>query len=68
MITLYSTNCPQCKIVEKLLNDAGYEYDLVSDVQLMIDKGFSSAPMVDVDGQIMNAQEVFQWLNNSKNG
>lgn len=64
MITLYSTGCPQCKVLKQKLDENKIEYEIVTDEDLMLKKGFTSAPMLDVDGEIMNTQQAFQWLNN----
>jgi hypothetical protein len=44
------------------LDAAGVQYSVVSDEEEMIAKGFSSAPMLEVDGDVMNAQEAFNWV------
>ena len=49
MVTLYSTNCPKCRLVEKQLNKNKIEYELVTDRDVMASKGFSSAPKLEVD-------------------
>jgi hypothetical protein len=64
MITLYSTHCPKCKILEKKLNDAKIEYTICDNKELMIQKGFDFMPVLDVDGQIMNFGEAVKWVNN----
>ena len=49
-ITLYTTGCPKCKILEKVLNEKGLPYIEVTDVEEMLAKGFKSAPVLEVDG------------------
>lgn len=41
MITLYSTGCPQCKILEKKLDMNNYKYDKIEDEDIMIAKGLN---------------------------
>ncbi len=62
-IILYSTHCPQCNILEKRLKSKGVDYIEVNDTDIMIKKGFYSAPMLDVNGVEMNFQEASEWLN-----
>ena len=60
-IVLYSTNCPKCKVLEKKLDSIGVDYTIVTDENLMISKGFSSAPMLEVDGNIMDFGNAVRW-------
>lgn len=64
MITLYSTGCPKCTILEKKLHEAGVDYKICEDKDLMIQKGFDFMPVLEVNGQIMNFGEAVKWVNN----
>lgn len=63
MIVLYSTGCPQCNVLKQRLDEHKIDYVVEDDVEVMIKKGFTSAPMLEVDGEVMNLQQAFQWLN-----
>lgn len=65
-IVLYSTNCPKCKVLENKLNSIGVDYTIVTDEDLMISKGFSSAPMLEVDGNIMDFGNAVRWAKEQK--
>ena len=62
MITLYSTDCPKCKILQEKLDMKGVTYQKVSDVEIMKQKGFMSTPMLEVDGNIMTYLEAINWI------
>lgn len=62
-ITLYSTHCPKCKVLEKKLSDKSLKYNEVTDVNTMAEKGFMQVPMLEVDGKIMNYTEAIKWVN-----
>lgn len=62
-ITLYSTHCPKCMVLEKKLQMAGIDYKLVEDADLMIEKGFASAPILEVDGEPMVFMDAINWVN-----
>ena len=66
MITLYTTHCPKCRVIEKKLAMKGIKYQEVSDIKEMQCLGFTSAPMLDVDGKIMNFIEANKWITNYK--
>lgn len=63
MITLYSTHCPKCRILERKLQEKHIVYDEVNDVQVMVEKGMTEAPMLQIDGVALNFSEAIAWLN-----
>ena len=63
MIILYSTNCPKCKILEQKLKSKNIEYIEFTDVNKMIEMGFSVMPMLEVDGVIMDFVTANKWIN-----
>ena len=63
LITLYSTNCPKCKMLEAKLKSKNLEYNEVTDMDTLLDKGFMSMPMLEVDGDIMNYKQAIDWVN-----
>lgn len=63
MIILYSTNCPKCKILEQKLKSNNIEYVEFTDVDKMIEMGFSMMPMLEVDGVIMDFGTANKWVN-----
>ena len=62
-ITLFSTHCPRCIVLEKKLKQKGIDYDEVNDVSIMEKKGFLSVPVLEVDGKIMDFKEANDWIN-----
>lgn len=63
MIILYSTNCPKCKILEQKLKSKNIKYSEFTDVDKMIEMGFSMMPMLEVDGVIMDFATANKWVN-----
>lgn len=64
MITLYSTHCPKCNALAKQLNKNNIEFKVIDDKDVMIAKGFQSAPKLEVDGEILDYQEAIRWAMN----
>lgn len=62
-VTLYSTNCPKCIMLEKKMNMKGISYSINSDVDLMEEKGFTEIPILEVDGKILKFKEAVDWVN-----
>ena len=63
-IKLYSTGCPKCKALERQLNKTKIEYEVVTDRDVMIQKGFSSAPKLEIDGEVIDYNEAVKWAMN----
>ena len=60
--TLYSTNCPRCKVLAAKLEEAGIPFNISEDIDEMIDRGFRSAPVLEVDGKYMDFSTAVRWL------
>jgi len=65
-IILYTTHCPKCKIIEKKLADNNITYKEITDVDIMISLGFTTTPILEVDGVYMNFKDANEWINNYK--
>ena len=64
MIILYSTGCPKCKILEKKLEQKNMAYDLCTDINVIVNKGYQTVPLLEVDDYIMDFGEAVKWINN----
>lgn len=63
MVILYTTHCPKCKILEQKLKSKNIKYIEFTDVNKMIEMGFSVMPMLEVDGVIMDFTTANKWIN-----
>lgn len=67
MITLYSTNsCPKCKILESKLKINNIEHKKITDEDFILQKGFLTVPVLEVDGKILDFASAVKWLNERK--
>lgn len=64
MTVLYSTNCPKCRALGNLLKKNKIEYEVVTDRNVMINKGLTSAPQLEVDGEMMDYNTAIKWAMN----
>ena len=63
-IIMYTTHCPQCKILAKKLDQKGISYTEEEDTQKMVELGISAVPMLSVDGGTpMNFKQAVEWVN-----
>lgn len=62
-VILYTTHCPKCEILEKKLNERNISFEKITDVNLMLEKGFTNVPMLSVDDTIMDFNEANKWIS-----
>lgn len=70
-VTLYTTHCPQCKVLETKLQRAGIEYTASEDIQKMLELGFKSAPVLTVENNKGDIEtylfkEACLWVDDNK--
>lgn len=65
MVIMYTTHCPQCKVLEKMLNDKKIEYTQITDIDVMRSKGIQSVPYLEVEGKLKNFKESMEWIRNA---
>jgi len=62
MIILYSNDCPKCRILKSRLDNKNIQYELCSDVNIMISKGFNLMPVLEVEEKNMNYLDAINWI------
>lgn len=62
-IIFYTTGCPKCHVLEKKLIAKNINYTKNTNENEMIEKGFLSAPMLEVDGEVMDFKAANDWIN-----
>lgn len=63
MMTLFSTNCPKCRVLEQKLNQKNINFDINNDMQEIIDKGFMSVPVLKIDDEYLDFTSAVKWIN-----
>ncbi|MGM9858073.1 MAG: hypothetical protein ACI311_02335 [Bacilli bacterium] len=62
-ITLYTVDCPKCKVLEKKLNNANIKYDICKDTKIMTAKNIIKLPMLGVDDKLLTFKEAVDMIN-----
>ena len=62
-IILYTTGCPKCRILRQKLDDAGIEFEINTNVDEMVELGFTTVPMLKLYGMYLNFVEAVHWTN-----
>lgn len=67
-IRLYSTHCPKCRVVEKKLEQAGIQYELIDakENQEVLDElmalGVRQMPVLKVNDKLLGFSEIIKWI------
>lgn len=61
-VTLYSTHCPKCNVLEKKLKQKNISYEEVNDIEKMKEKGYLSVPILEVNGVSMDFKAAFNYV------
>lgn len=61
-IVLFSNNCPRCKVLKTKLEQNNIEFEENNDVEFMLQKGFTTTPVLEVNGIIYNFKEAVEWI------
>ena len=62
-VTIYSTRCPQCNMLESNLKRKNIPFTLVEGAGPIRELGYKSAPLLKVDDKIMTFAEAVRWVN-----
>lgn len=62
-VTLYSTGCPKCKVLGAKLDWKNINYNVVSDINVIISKGINTVPVLEVDNNLMEFKTAVDWVN-----
>lgn len=59
---LYSTGCPKCELLKKIMEQKGIEYTVEDDVNKMLELGIEEVPMLKIQGKLMDYDEVLGYI------
>lgn len=62
-ITLYTTHCPMCNVLEKKLQMANLQYETNEDPNEISKLGYLAAPLLKVDEDVYTFKAATVWLN-----
>lgn len=64
MIKLYSNHCPKCGIIKAKLDAKNIEYELVDDMQTLIQLELDQMPVLEVEGQkLVSMLDINNYIN-----
>lgn len=66
-VVLYSTDCPLCVMLKEKLKQKNIDYVEIKDTDLMLSKGITSVPVLEVNEQMLDARKALAWVNEYAN-
>ena len=67
MIKLYSNDCPKCRVLKAKLDSKDITYEKISDIDLMMEKGIESVPVLELDDrQLLDFSSAIKWVNHQE--
>lgn len=63
LTVLFSTGCPRCLELKKLLERTNIEYETVSDVEQILNSGIDKVPVLQVEDRRMGFKEAKEWID-----
>lgn len=68
MITVYTTpTCPKCVVLKEALKEKGLEYTESQNLDIIIEKGFMTVPVMEKDGTFISFVEALKWILEENN-
>lgn len=68
MITLYSTGCPKCNLLERRLTNDKIEFTVSNNIDKLIEMGFQTAPVLQINDQFVEYGEAMKMLKAYETG
>ena len=65
-VILYSTGCPKCNVLKTKMDMKGIEYTESGDIDFLIERGIMQAPVLNVNGVLLDFVEANKWINDWK--
>lgn len=63
---MYTTHCPKCNVMERKLKEANIEFEEIDDnakvLEVATSLGFTMAPLLEVDGRVMDFKDGIEWI------
>ena len=69
-VTIFTTGCPKCKILEAKLKEKNIKYEEVTNVDEMTAMGLKQVPWLRIEttetAEMLNFEQAVKWVNNLK--
>ena len=66
MIKFYTSHCPKCKILKKLMDDKNIEYEEIDDENIYLEiadkNNIVSMPFAEIDERVVNTKELQNYI------
>lgn len=63
IIKLYTTGCPKCEVLKAKLKQKNIPFDEINNMQPLLERGFMTVPVLEVDDKFMDFSEAIKYVN-----
>ena len=61
-VVLHTNHCPRCRVLETKLKEKNIEFEENNNVEVMMQRGFRTAPVLEVDDVIYEFKDAVDWI------
>lgn len=61
-VVFYTIDCDHCLVLGKKLKEKKIDYEECRNIEIMQEKGFTEAPMLEVDGVCLKFADAMKWI------
>ena len=65
-IVLYSSDCPKCKMIERIMKEKGLDFSIVNDDKVYLplaeENKIVSMPFAKIDGEVVDFRELQKFV------
>lgn len=66
MIKFYTTYCPKCKVLKRIMDDKGIEFEIIDDVaeihKVAEEFNLSTVPFADIGGVMFDTKNLTKYI------
>lgn len=62
-VKLYGNGCPKCKVLKSKLEKENIVFEEKDSIEKLLENGFSSYPVLEVDNNFMDFGQAYKWIN-----
>lgn len=63
MITLLTTHCPKCMVLESKLKQKNIQYEEITDMEKIMSYSVMTVPTLIIDGRVLQFKDAIDWVN-----
>ncbi len=66
-VTLYTNNCPKCKVIKTKLEQKNIKFTEETNIDKLVSIGYKTLPVLKVDEEFMDFKDAYEWIKDRSN-